>query len=66
MNPIHVDGRTLVVIRRTTSSYAAEESGLLSYDGQTLELQSTQGNRVVTESEIANIQPIIPSNQIGA
>ena len=66
MYPAHIDGRTVAVIRRTTFGYAMVESGRLSYDGQTLSLESEDRSRSVTDQEVASLQLVTPGNRIAA
>jgi hypothetical protein len=66
MHPAHVDGRTLIVIRRTTMGYKSLQSGRLSHDGRQLTLVGEHGEIAITDRELAELQPVVPSNQISA
>lgn len=46
-HPAHVDGRSLVLLQRAGHRFAVVDSGLLSYDGENLELPS--GRRIAEE-----------------
>ncbi|MEX0653368.1 MAG: hypothetical protein WD151_04505 [Phycisphaeraceae bacterium] len=60
-HPAHVDGRSLVLLKRTGHRFAVVDSGLLSHDGENLELPS--GHRI-TDDELGKFQSVISSNRI--
>jgi hypothetical protein len=67
--PAHIDGCSLVVLRPRGSilgGYDVVESGCLEYDGQELRLASDGGSRVVTQAELAELQPVAAQNRIAA
>ena len=67
--PAHVDGRTLVVIRRRKSlfgGYDVIESGVLEHDGESLHLVGDRGARVLTRAELDSVQPVAPRSRIAA
>jgi hypothetical protein len=66
MHPAHVDGLTLVVIRRTTMGYKSLQSGGLSHDGHQLTLVGEHGEVAITDRELAELQPVVPGNQFSA
>jgi hypothetical protein len=68
-NPVHVDGRTVVVLIQRDSfegGYDVVASGELKYDGQEIRLASEVGSRVISDEELAALQPVTPQNQISA
>jgi hypothetical protein len=68
-NPVHVDGRTLIVLIQRDSfvgGYDVVASGELKYDGQELRLASEAGSRVVSDEELAALQPVTSQNHISA
>jgi len=60
----HIDGRTLVVIRRTWLGYEAVESGRLLFDGVGLCLENENGQRVVGDQEIDTLKLVTAENEI--
>jgi hypothetical protein len=64
MLPVEVDGRRLVILRQNRSRFNEVASGWLSYDGDSLVLELEDGERIITESELAGFQPIIATNRI--
>jgi hypothetical protein len=64
MHPVIVDGRTLVLIRRTTFGYAVVESGELEYDGKNLQFAGTNRRREITDAELRSFQTVTPENRI--
>ena len=68
-HPAHVDGRSLVVLRPRASilgGHDVVESGLLANYGDELRLVSDGTERVISEAELAQLQPVTPQNRIAA
>ena len=67
-NPHHVDGRTLVILRRVQfgfgSPFSVVTSGRLEHDGETLTLVGNEMRRVVTAQELAGFKNVKPDTQI--
>jgi hypothetical protein len=62
--PVHVDGRSLVILRRGCSVFRVLESGILSYDGRMLSLGGGDLRRVLSDGELQSIMPVAPGNRI--
>jgi hypothetical protein len=68
--PAHLDGCSLVVLRQrprlVSAAFEIIESGLLSYDGETLVLVSDrdQSRREFSQAEQDRIKVVCESNQI--
>jgi hypothetical protein len=60
-HPAHVEGRSLVLLQRAGHRYAVLDSGLLSHDGECLELPS---GRRITDDELDKFQSVIGGNRI--
>jgi hypothetical protein len=62
--PAHIDGRSLVVLRQGRWGFHALESGILSYDGQTLSLGEGESRRALADGELQSLMPVAPGNRI--
>lgn len=69
-HPAHIDGCNLIILRQIHGLLCARfevlESGWLSYDGETLMLESDRGDqpRVFTEEEQKRILTVSAGNKI--
>ena len=66
---VDVDGRSVAFLRRRTSilgGYDVLESGLMSHDGECVWLIGDNGRRVITDTELAALQPVTSQNRIAA
>jgi hypothetical protein len=67
-HPAHVDGRTVVVLRRRTGwfgpRFSVVASGRLEHDGQTLSLVAPGVTRAVTADELASLMLVRPDTRI--
>ena len=64
LHPAHVDGRSLVILRRRGRRYSVVASGRLEHDGESLALVGDGKPRVVTEAELASLFVVKPDTQI--
>jgi hypothetical protein len=64
LHPTHVDGRTVVILRQGRLGFHVVESGLLSYDGESLWLGEGECSRVLTDEECAAITLVGTKNRI--
>ncbi|HVJ85816.1 MAG TPA: hypothetical protein VM452_09250 [Caulifigura sp.] len=62
--PPHIDGRTVVVLSRAVLGYRIIESGILSYDGESLTLVGETSRRLFTDAELASVLDVTPDNRI--
>ena len=66
--PAHVDGRTLVIIRRRpslfNSGFTEVMRGRLEHDGAKLTLVGNCGRRVISDAELATFMPVNEGNRI--
>jgi hypothetical protein len=65
--PAHIDGRTVVILRRRASifsGYVVVESGLLMHTGEELLLVTKGGDRIISDDELQAFQPVTPQNRI--
>jgi hypothetical protein len=65
-SPAHVDGSAVVILRQKPFGYSQAESGMLSYDGEVMELASEKGSRSFGEDELTQLQPVTVENRIPA
>ncbi len=69
-HPAHIDGCSLVVIRRAKGRYrrgfGEVESGVLEYDGEALVLRGADDStrRVISDAEQDRILPVTNANRI--
>jgi hypothetical protein len=63
-HPAHIDGRSVVVLRQGRWGFSVSESGILSYDGQTLSLGEGESQRVLSDDELQSLMPVAPGNRI--
>jgi hypothetical protein len=69
LQPAHIDGRALVVLRPRKSllgGYDVIESGMMQHDGEVIRLVGDHGSRVVTDAEIQSLQPVAPHSGMAA
>ncbi len=68
MAPIEVDGRTLVILRRSSrwlgSQFIVETSGRLEHDGETLTLVGSKVQRNISDDELASLMTVKPDTLI--
>ena len=62
--PIHIDGRSIVVLRKAHLGYRVIESGVLSFDGETLTLGEGNAARVVSDAELGALMPVSSDSRI--
>lgn len=62
--PAHIDGRTVVVLRRKGLRYTIMENGTLAFDGEELSLVFGGNRRLFTDAEIALLKLVDPGNRI--
>jgi hypothetical protein len=63
-HPAHIDGRSVVILRQGRRGFHVLESGLLSYDGQTLTLGEDESRRVFTDDELRSLMPVVEGSRI--
>jgi hypothetical protein len=63
-DPVHLDGRTLVILRQSSRGFLPIASGELSYDGETLLLIVFGRTRAITSDKLAAIKNVTESNKI--
>ena len=66
MLPQEIDGRTLVIIRWTSSGYSTVDSGRLSYDGESIYLENETGEYKVIEIDLDTLRSVTAGNRISA
>jgi hypothetical protein len=68
LNPHHVDGRLLVILRPQKrllgSQFSVVESGRLEHDGETLALVRDDQRRVVSDQELEGFMVVKPDTLI--
>lgn len=68
LHPIEVDGRTLVILRRSSrwlgSQFIVETSGRLEFDGETLTLVGDNVQWDITKEELASLMTVKPDTLI--
>jgi hypothetical protein len=64
--PAHVDGCSVVILRRTHLGYVIIDSGLLSFDGETLTLGEGDAARVVSHAELRALLTVAQDSRISA
>jgi hypothetical protein len=66
--PAHVDGRSLVILRRRRRrvgwAFSVAASGRLEHDGEVLSLVGNGPPRVITDRELAAVMPVKPDTRI--
>jgi hypothetical protein len=60
----HIDGRPVVILRHGRRGSHVPESGLLSYDGQTLTPGEDESRRVFTDDELRSLMPVVEGSRI--
>jgi hypothetical protein len=63
-HPAHIDGCSVVILRQGWRGLHVLESGMLSYDGQTLTLGEDQSRRVFTDDELQSLMPVVEGSRI--
>ena len=64
LHPAHIDGRSVVILRQGRRGFHVLESGMLSYDGQTLTLGEDESRRVFTDDELQSLMPVVEGSRI--
>lgn len=68
LHPIEVDGRTVVIMRRSSrwlgSQFVVEASGRLEFDGEMLTLVGSNVQRDITKEELASLMTVKPDSLI--
>jgi hypothetical protein len=68
LHPAHVDGRSLVILRRRQrligSCFCVVASGELEHDGETLFFLCDRAPQVITDQELASVMVVKPDTQI--
>ena len=62
--PAHIDGRSVVILRRHGSGYIAEESGFLEFNGEALFLITEGAKRLFSDEEIDSLKVVVEGNRI--
>ena len=62
--PAHIDGRSVVILRQGRRGFHILESGMVSYDGQTLTLGEGESRRVFTDDELQSLMPVVEGSRI--
>ena len=62
--PAHIDGCSVVILRRHGLGYVSEQDGILAYDGETLSLVLADAKRVFLDEEINSLKPVVEGNSI--
>jgi hypothetical protein len=63
-HPAHIDGRSVVILRQGCRGFQVLESGILSYDGQTLWLGEKGSRRALTDDELQSLMPVAGGSRI--
>jgi hypothetical protein len=63
-HPAHIDGRSVVILRQGRRGFRVLESGILSYDGQTLSLGEGESRRVFSDDEWHSLMPVAAGSRI--
>ena len=63
-HPAHIDGCSVVILRQGRRGFHVLESGMLSYDGQTLTLGEDESRRVFTDDELQSLMPVVEGSRI--
>ncbi|MEJ7640042.1 MAG: hypothetical protein WKF75_19260 [Singulisphaera sp.] len=63
-HPTHIDGRSVVILRQGRRGFHVVESGMLSYDGQTLTLGEDESRRVFSDDELQSLMPVVEASRI--
>ena len=63
-HPAHIDGRTVVVLRREGHSYSIVESGRLEFNGEDLSLVNGDFKRLFTDDEMSLLKLFVAGNRI--
>jgi hypothetical protein len=63
-HPAHIDGCSVVILRQGRRGFHVLESGMLSYDGQTLTLGEDDSRRVFTDGELQSLMPVVEGSRI--
>jgi hypothetical protein len=66
MHPSIVDGRSLVVLRQSSSAFSIVEKGVLEHDGESLYLVDGDDSRTITDAELSSIQIVRADSRIAA
>src|SRR5262245_5243208 len=56
--PHHVDGRSLVILRRQGNRLSVAASGELHHDGEILELENEGQRRIISDAELASFMAV--------
>jgi hypothetical protein len=63
-HPAHIDGRSVVILRQVRRGFHVLESGILSYDGQTLTLGEDKSRRTFSDDEVQSLMPVVEGSRI--
>ena len=63
-NAAHIDGRTVVVLRREGRGYSIVESGRLEFNGEDLSLVNGDFKRLFTDDEMSLLKLVVAGNRI--
>ena len=62
--PAHIDGRTVVILRREGHRYTIVESGRLQFDGEDLSLTDGESTRLFSNAECNLLMLVVSDNRI--
>ena len=62
--PAHIEGRTVVVLRKDGRGYVAVESGRFSFDGEDLSLVAADTRRPFSDVELDSLKLVVTGNRI--
>ncbi len=62
--PAHVDGCSVVVLRQGRHGFNVVESGILSFDGDSLTLGEGEARRAFSDGELASLMHVTPNSRI--
>jgi hypothetical protein len=63
-HPAHIEGRTVVVLRREARGYSIVESGRLEFNGEDLSLVNGDFKRLFPDEEISLLKRVVAGNRI--
>lgn len=64
MTPAHIDGCTVIILRRRGRGFHVVEQGMLSHDGDSLSLVGTETERPFSEAELNSLKLVVEGNRI--
>ena len=64
LQPAHIDGRTVVVLRPAGHGHVVVESGRLNFDGEEVSLVAGDSRRSFSDTEIDSLKLVVAGNRI--